>query len=150
VSERAVLCLTILSIISCVPAASKPCVASGPRIQSVGPAALPKVYETLPKAGFGAIIGDVSDRETGEGISTAYVILSKGRNEPPLKIASADTLGGFLLKDIEPGTYLLEVRGLTYNSSTFDFNARPATLDTFRVTLRFNPRYLSCATVKTS
>jgi hypothetical protein len=113
-------------------------------------AALPRVTDRISQSGLGALIGSVEDEETGGGVATATVLLKNNRSSKPLRVVSGDTLGGFLLKDIEPGKYLVEVSGLTYGRIALPFEVRNGTVDTVRVRLRFNPLYLLCETVRTS
>ena len=106
--------------------------------------------DRISQSGLGALIGSVEDEETGGGVATATVLLKNNRSSKPLRVVSGDTLGGFLLKDIEPGKYLVEVSGLTYGRIALPFEVRNGTVDTVRVRLRFNPLYLLCETVRTS
>ena len=143
---------TILLVAGCRSAGSAPCAgyARGPRLTSFGVASLPKYNGPLLRADRGAIIGAVADSETARGLARATVTLRLDTAAKVITYARADTVGGFSLSALEPGTYYISARSMTYPERGFRLEVRPGIVDTVRIPLRFNPFYLSCESVLTS
>jgi hypothetical protein len=82
------------------------------------PACLPG--QVLPPAvePTGRVIGTVLDRQTGEPVTAARIVLLDRSTAALLGATASDALGGFALPPVQPGTYDLRVEQLGYRSVT--------------------------------
>jgi carboxypeptidase family protein len=144
--------LAIATLLGCRSAGNKPCTgyAVGPRPSSFGPATL-RWDTVLPRhAGAAAIIGAVADSETGRGLASATVILRADSTSPVVTFSNTDSLGGFVFPDVAPARYYLSAKARTYSERGVYVDAAANVIDTIRVALPFNARYLSCEVITTS
>jgi len=138
--------------VSCQSAKTKPCVGykAGPRLTSFGVATLPHDHGPLFGMTTGAIIGSVSDSETGNGVPHATVTLRLDSTSKALAYATPDSIGGFTFANLPAAKYFLSARGLTYPQRSVHTEVRAGAIDTVRIELRFNPLYVSCEGIVTS
>jgi|SRR3954468_1213674 hypothetical protein len=149
----AVLILGLVATLNaCASSPNKQCVglAAGPRPAAFSKAALPVAQPEVKSVGTAALIGFVSDSETGNGVAHATVFIRRDTISKALAFATADSAGGFFFAGQQAGKYFLEARSLGYPSRRLTIDLRQDAIDTVRLALRFDPHYLSCETVITS
>lgn len=75
-----------------------------------------KPVQTSDKEALGQISGTIKDATSGEPVSYATVALKASFASSPLLGTVCDAQGGFLLKGIKPGTYILSISFIGYQS----------------------------------
>lgn len=93
-------------------------VVAGAMLCPAGPASL--AGQVLPPAvqPTARLVGSVLDRQTGEPVAAARIVLLDRSTDALLGAAASDALGGFVLPRVQPGTYGLRVELLGYRTAT--------------------------------
>ena len=107
-----------------------------------GAGVVPRVPSSSPGSDRGAIVGTVSERKGGQAIpfgdATLIPIqaspLVGGRKQLGVRV---DSLGGFALSDVTPGSYTLRVRAINHPFDERRVEIQAGRVDTVRVAMRY-------------
>jgi hypothetical protein len=92
------------------------------------------------KAGFGAVIGTLSD---AGGALPHYPILASTPGDAPNSphaAATADSLGGFVFDALAPGRYRLFVRAYAHRPDSTEIEVKAGRVDT----VQLSPTFFEC------
>ena len=101
------------------------------------------LFVTFPVFSLQAIRGTIIDGTTQKPIDFVNVALLKTENAPPTTGVITDDNGNFLLPDVPPGTYLLKVSFVGYNTLSIPLNVSNKELNIGRVKLMEDSKTLS-------
>ena len=90
-----------------------------------------------PQAPLGAVVGAVSEAGTGLALAYATIDLARLDSLPSGRLLSADSLGGFAIDGLAPGTYSLRVRSFNHRFRLHELHISPAVLETLTVALPY-------------
>jgi hypothetical protein len=112
-------------------------------------ARLPYSPYLLDSMGTGSVIGSVADSVFGAGIPGARVSASNGETRSTSHFAYTDSAGGFLLRDLPPGSHILTAARIGYTPTRSIIKIQASKVDTlrFRAIPAANPE---CTTIITS
>jgi hypothetical protein len=90
--------------------------AAGVALCLSGPSAAPAQVPPPATRPTSQVVGTLLDRQTGEPVSAARIVLLDPGTSTPLAAAVSDSEGGFVLASVAPGTYGLRVEVLGYRA----------------------------------
>jgi hypothetical protein len=107
-----------------------------------GTAAVPHVPTASPRSDRGAIVGTVSERKGGQPVPNGDATLIPMQAAAPVGArnqfrVSVDSLGGFALVDVTPGSYTLRVRAINHPLDERRVEVRAGRVDTVRVVMHY-------------
>ena len=121
-----------------------------PRAPSNFVARLPNSPYLLDSIGTGSVIGSVADSVFGAGIPGARVSASNGETRSTPHVAYTDSAGGFLLRDLPPGSHILTAGRIGYMATRSSIAIRASKVDTVRFRAVPATNLELCTTVITS
>jgi len=112
-------------------------------------ARLPNSPYLLDSLGTGSVIGSVTDSVFGAGIPGASVSASNGATRSSSHYTYTDSAGGFLLRDLPPGSQTLTAARIGYMRTRSKITIEAGKVDTVRFRVPVTNLVL-CTTVITS
>jgi len=91
----------------------------------------------LPTPPFGTLVGAVSEAGTSWALPYATIDLTRLDGPAKARLLAADSVGGFALEALEPGTYRFRVRSFDHRFNAQDLRVRSAVVETLLVVLRY-------------
>ena len=138
--------LGILAAASCARSAPRDAMTLPAACDSAPPPVAPaarraaRVPHVAAGDGRGAIVGTVVEAGTGQPLwyGEAWLRPIGTGAAAALGPARADSLGGFALERVAPGTYTLHVRAFTHRATAQQVEVRAGAVDTVRAALRYH------------
>jgi hypothetical protein len=121
-----------------------------PRAPSDFVARLPYSPYPLDSIGTGSVIGSVADSVFGAGIPGASVSAGSGATKSTYHFAYTDSAGGFLLRDLPPGTRILTAARIGYVPTRSSITIQAGKVDTLRFRAVRATNLEVCTTIITS
>jgi hypothetical protein len=121
-----------------------------PRAPSNFVARLPNSPYLLDSLGTGSVIGTVADSVFGAGVPGATVSAGNGATRSTSHYAYTDSAGGFLLRDLPPGSHILTVARIGYMPAQSKITIEAGKVDTVRLRAVPATNLEVCTTIITS
>lgn len=146
------ICVMSTLVLACRSAPKNDCDQSHhpPRAPSNFVAKLPSAPYPFDSMGTGSVIGSVADSVFGAGVPGARVSASNGETRSMSRVAYTDSAGGFLLRDLPPGTHTLTAARIGYMPIRSTTTIRAGRLDTLRFRAVPATNLELCTTIITS